>query len=299
MNRRLLLAASVLSLALPVALSGPVFADPPPQAADQPIDLQNAKCPVKGVPVKPGVTETVNGMIVHFCCMNCAAKYKANPSAYEAALKADPEVARRMALAHPDEAAAPAAPTGLVTPGGLSESALKLHDGMRKLWADHVSWTRLFIVSALGGLPDKDATLQRLLKNQQEIGDALKPLYGDDAGTKLTALLRDHISIAGELVGAAAAGDSAKTDDATKRWNANADDLAKFLSKANPQAWPFDAARKMLGDHLALTTEEVKARIAKDWDADIAAYEKIRLQAIEMADMLSDGVRKQFPDKFR
>ena len=170
---------------------------------------------------------------------------------------------------------------------------------MRKLWEDHITWTRLYIVSALGGLPDKDATAQRLLQNQADLGNAIKPFYGDAAGTQLTGLLRDHILTAAELIDAAKAGDSAKQDAATKRWSANADDIATFLNGANPKNWPLADAKKMMRDHLTLTTGEVVAHLKKDWPASIAAYDEIHTQILHMADMLSSGIEAQFPAKFK
>src|SRR5512140_2455665 len=114
----------------------------------------------------------------------------------------------------------------------------ELHDGMRKLWLDHVTWTRLFIISAVSGLPDTKATTDRLLKNQDDIGAAVATYYGTDAGSKLTALLKTHISTAGELVMASKAADKAKTADVRRRWYANADDIAAFLAAADPRNWP-------------------------------------------------------------
>jgi hypothetical protein len=170
---------------------------------------------------------------------------------------------------------------------------------MRKLWEDHITWTRLYIVDALAGLPEKGATAQRLLQNQVDLGNAIKPFYGDAAGTKLTSLLRDHILIAAELIDAAKAGDSAKKESATRRWFTNADDIAGFLSGANPQHWPADATRKMMHDHLDQTTQEVVAHLQKDWAADIAAYDRVHVQILSMADMLSSGIEAQFPSKFK
>jgi len=170
---------------------------------------------------------------------------------------------------------------------------------MRKLWEDHATWTRLYIVSALAGLPDKDITAQRLLQNQADLGDAIKPFYGDEAGNQLTALLRDHILIAAELIDAAKAGNQAGQDDATKRWFANADDIATFLSEANPKNWPLADAKKMMHDHLNLTTEEVVAHLQQDWAASVAAYDKVHDQILHMADMLSSGIEAQFPNKFK
>ena len=180
-----------------------------------------------------------------------------------------------------------------------SMSKADLRDSMDKLWEDHVTWTRLYIVSATANLPDKDATAQRLLQNQTDIGNAIKPVYGDAAGEKLTTLLKDHIMISTEIIDAAKAGDTAKQEEASNRWNANADEIATFLSSANPKNWPAPEMKTMMRDHLKLTTDEVVARLHGDWAADIAAYEKVHTQILKMADMLSAGIIKQFPNKFK
>lgn len=172
------------------------------------------------------------------------------------------------------------------------------HDAMRKLWEDHVTWTRLYIVSAAAGLPDTQATADRLLRNQVEIGDAIKTFYGDAAGDRLTGLLKPHILIAAEVVGAAKAGDNAKVQDASKRWYANADEIADFLSAANPKNWPRETLRKEMRHHLDLTLEEAQARLKGDWTADIVAYDTVHQHILGMADVLSSGIVKQFPQKF-
>jgi hypothetical protein len=170
---------------------------------------------------------------------------------------------------------------------------------MRKLWEDHITWTRVFIISAAADLPDKDATTQRLLQNQVDIGNAVKPYYGAAAGDQLTALLKDHILISADVVAAAKANDQAKLADANRRWSANADQIADFLSKANPKNWPDAEMRSMMHDHLALTTNEALARLHSDWAGDVKAYDAVHTQILNMADMLSAGIVKQFPDKFK
>ena len=183
--------------------------------------------------------------------------------------------------------AAPAAP--------LSQSDFR--SDMRKLWEDHVTWTRVYVIDAVGDLPSKDATAQRLLRNQADIGNAIKPFYGQAAGDKLTALLKDHITIATEVIAAAKAGDAAKKDAAAKRWGANADEIAAFLSGANPN-WPAADMKHHMHEHLDLTTAEVVARLNKDWAADIAAYDRVHDQILKMADVLSSGIIKQHRAKF-
>ena len=181
----------------------------------------------------------------------------------------------------------------------LSEKAVALRMDMRKLWEDHVTWTRLAIISLTTGSPDTEATVGRLLQNQTDIGDAIKPFYGEAAGAQLTALLRQHILIAADLVLAAKAGDQAKVADAQARWEANADQIAAFLHRANPRAWKLGEMRAMLHEHLRLTTNEAVARLQGDWAADVHAYDQIHVQALGMADQLSAGIVEQFPRRFR
>lgn len=169
---------------------------------------------------------------------------------------------------------------------------------MRKLWDDHVAWTRLFIVSATANLPDREATTQRLLQNQMDIGNAVKPFYGEAAGNTLTGLLKDHILIAAEITDAARAGDTARKEAAVKRWQANGDEIARLLSTANPKNWPLGGMKAHMRDHLDLTAAELTAHLGKDWAGSVAAYDKAHEQILEMADMLSSGIVSQFPDKF-
>jgi hypothetical protein len=186
---------------------------------------------------------------------------------------------------------------GMLAAPSFAATKDELRQGMRKLWEDHITWTRLYIVSATSDLPDKDATAKRLLQNQTDIGNAVKPFYGDAAGEKLTALLKDHILIAVDIIDAAKKGDDAKKNAAVQKWTANADEIAAFLSGANPKNWPAADMKRMMREHLDATTAELVARLQKNWDADVAAYDRVHGQILHMADMLSDGIIKQFPAK--
>jgi hypothetical protein len=110
-----------------------------------------------------------------------------------------------------------------------SQSAIEIKTAMRKLWEDHITYTRNYIISALAGLPDEQAVAERLLRNQDDIGNAIQPYYGDEAGTKLAALLRDHILIATEVVKAAKAGDKAQLVAAQEKWSPTAKISPPFL----------------------------------------------------------------------
>lgn len=182
--------------------------------------------------------------------------------------------------------------------GAISKQELALRNDMRRLWEDHVTWTRLAIISLTTDSPDTAATVGRLLRNQTDIGDAIKPFYGRAAGDELTRLLREHIFIAADIIAAARAGDGAGVEDGQARWRTNADEIAAFLNAANPRSWKLHEMRMMLDEHLRLTTDEVVARLQGDWEADVAAYDQIHLQALEMADELSTGIVKQFDRRF-
>jgi hypothetical protein len=178
-----------------------------------------------------------------------------------------------------------------------SDAAAMLKQDMRKLWTDHVVWTRDYIVAAVGDQPDAPAAAARLMRNQEDIGNAVAKYYGAPAGQQLTALLKDHISIAVDLIKAAKAGDKAGQQAADAKWHQNATQIADFLGKANPN-WPRATLVDMMNKHLATTTDEVVARLTKNWDADVKAFDAVYDHILHMSDALADGIVKQFPDKF-
>jgi hypothetical protein len=181
----------------------------------------------------------------------------------------------------------------------LSGKSVALHADMRKLWEDHVTWTRLAIISLETGTPDTDATVARLLRNQTDIGNAIKPYYGNAAGSELTRQLRAHILIAAEVIAAAKAGDQTKLADAQTRWDKNADQIATVLNSVNPRYWRLATVKAEMRMHLRLTTEEAVARLQGNWNADVVAYDKVHRHILHMSDMLSDGIVKQFASRFQ
>lgn len=174
---------------------------------------------------------------------------------------------------------------------------LQLHDDMRKLWEDHIQWTRNVIISSIANLADLDAVTQRLLQNQDDIGNAFKSYYGSKAGNKLSKLLREHITIAAEVIADAIAGNTQKLNQHYEEWQENAKDIAKFLSNQNPH-WSKKELKKMLYHHLELTTGEVTSRLEDNWETDIEFYDENHIHMLEFSDVLTNGIVKQFPDKF-
>jgi hypothetical protein len=179
----------------------------------------------------------------------------------------------------------------------VAPASAALRQDMRKLWSDHVIWTRDYIVAAVGDQPDAQAAAGRLMKNQDDIGAAVAGFYGKAAGDKLTALLKEHISIAVDIIKFAKAGDKASQQQADAKWHRNGEAIADFLSKANPN-WPRASLVQMMNTHLSTTTDEVVARLTKNWEGDTRAFDAVYTHILAMSDALADGIIKQFPDRF-
>jgi hypothetical protein len=179
-----------------------------------------------------------------------------------------------------------------------TSAQVSFHDQLRKLWEDHITWTRLAIVTFADGSNGFSATATRLLQNQTDIGNEIVPFYGRAAGDKLSALLHDHITIAVEVLQAAKSGDAPAFADAKARWYANANDIADVLAAANPRFWPRDTMRAAMKEHLDETLTEASDELSGDFAASVADYEAVHLHILVMADLLSSGIMRQFPGRF-
>ena len=196
----------------------------------------------------------------------------------------------------------------LVVPVGATAASTSAHRGtvseqafrgaMDKLWEEHVAWTRLAIVGFAAGLPNLPASETRLLRNQTDIGNAIKPYYGAAAGTKLTALLKTHILQAVTVLKAAKAGNKPQLNAALAAWYRNAHEIAAFLSHANPAAWPLTATTTMMDNHLKLTTKEAVDELNGRWAASVADYDKVEAEILMMSHTLAQGIIDQFPKRF-
>jgi len=191
-----------------------------------------------------------------------------------------------------------AASHGVASKRALNSKERSFHDAMRKLWEDHITWTRLAIVSFAAGNPDLAPTEQRLLENQVDIGNAVKPFYGKRAGNQLTKLLKVHITTAVAILSAAKAGDQPGLAKAKVDWYANANQIAAFLNKANPRHWPLRVLRRAMKMHLDQTLKEAVDRLGGNFQADIRDYDAVHRHILEMADLLSSGIIRQFPNRF-
>lgn len=189
-------------------------------------------------------------------------------------------------------------PAGATASAANGAATCELKQDMRKLWTDHVQWTRDFIVASVAEQPDASAAVSRLMRNQEDIGKAVGKYYGAAAGDQLTSLLKDHIQTAAAVVTAAKKGDKAGLKSASDLWEKNADQIVDFLSEANSQLSK-SALSGLMKDHLKTTTDEVTARLKKDWEGDVRAYDAVYEHILKLSDALADGIVKQFPEQFK
>lgn len=180
----------------------------------------------------------------------------------------------------------------------ITKSQLALISAMRKLWMEHAFWTKNAIDSILAGSDDTGVVVDRLLRNQDDIGNLIKPYYGIAAGNQLATLLRSHINIAGELVQAVKAGDQTNIERLNQMWYANADQIVAFLSKANPELSEAEL-KTMFYKHLQQVTDIVMARASGNWAKEVMVYDAGENHLIHIADYLAQGIIKQFPARFK
>jgi hypothetical protein len=182
--------------------------------------------------------------------------------------------------------------------GGLSGRAVAFHDDMRALWESHGTWTERAIVDFVGNLPDTPLVISRLLENQTDIGNAVKPYYGRKAGNQLTRLLKGHINAAVAVLEAAKSGDAHKIATAKAAFYANGNQVARFLHAANPRHWTLGAMKTMMRVHLNQVIALAVDQLEGHYKAAIRLYDVYIGHILDMADMLSTGIIQQFPARF-
>lgn len=176
----------------------------------------------------------------------------------------------------------------------LTKAQIDFKNHMRLLWEQHVAWTRMAITSLVFGLPDTDAVLARLLQNAPDMGNALKPFFGEAIGNTYSRLIKEHLTIAADLIKAAKAGDTNKAAALEKKWYANGDEIIHFLSSILTYL-PKEEFKKMFYEHLALTKSEAVSMLNKDYQTSIQLYDRIEQGALMMADMIRNAILLQFP----
>jgi hypothetical protein len=177
-----------------------------------------------------------------------------------------------------------------------SESQLRL--ALRDAWDVHARWTRSYVVSSLAGLPDSARAKARLLEGANDVADAMKPYFFGTTMPALANVLKHNVLLTGRAVAAAQGGDSVAITTARSNWSAGTDSLVQFLARTNPN-WPESKLGAPLQRYQDQTWRQILALTRQDWMADVAACDQAHIEALAIADLLTAGLVKQFPDRFK
>lgn len=172
------------------------------------------------------------------------------------------------------------------------QQQIRLMNQIRQLWAQHVYWTRFFIISTTADLGDLEPVTNRLLQNPKDFARLLIPIYGMKTACQFQELFTQHLLIAADLVNAAKNAQVDKANDARKKWYKNADEIAKFLSSIN-QCWEEEKWKAMLYSHLEMTEKEATLRLQGNYTEDIKVFDSIENEALQMANYMFCGIIKQ------
>lgn len=170
-----------------------------------------------------------------------------------------------------------------------------LMNHFRMLWEQHVFWTRMAVMGIVQELPQTDMILQRLLRNPVDFANAMSPFFGEEAAQQFANLFTEHLTIAAELVRAAKEGESEAVTEADQRWRENAEQIAELLGSLNPD-WSVDDWSAMMNEHLDLLSADVSDMLAGNYQESVNNFDEIEMQALEMADMMAEGIAMQFPE---
>lgn len=168
---------------------------------------------------------------------------------------------------------------------------------MNIAWIEHILWTRLLLISIAENLNDLDSTRNRLLQNPKKIADIFRIYYGDKIGSEIQDLLTEHLQIGEKLIVALKNNNQTLARTLNDEWYKNADKMADAFSSINP-FYPKEQIRKMLYDHLKFTSDEVSARLKKDYVVDIKAYDMVQKEILNMSYFFVHGIVNQFPNMF-
>ena len=179
----------------------------------------------------------------------------------------------------------------------ISRNEVRLLEQMNLVWEQHIMWTRMLLISIAENLKDLEATQTRLLRNPKDIADVFRPYYGNSVSNEIQRLLTEHLVIGKDLIVALKNKNQEQANTLSTRWYQNADRMTEAFSSIN-SFYPREEVRRMLYEHLRLTTEEVNARLKGDYVADINAYDMVQKEILKMSSFFVNGIIMQFPDLF-
>lgn len=169
---------------------------------------------------------------------------------------------------------------------------------LRDLWVGHVFWVRNVVVSTFAGNRAAAAAAeQEVVANARQIAAAIEPYYGKDASERLFGLLAGHYGAVKQYLEATVAGNQDNQDAAFKSLSANATEISRFLSGANPNL-PFDTLNGLLLAHGGHHVQQIQQVQSKQYAEEAQTWEAMKRHMYVIADALAGAIAKQFPKQF-
>lgn len=179
----------------------------------------------------------------------------------------------------------------------INKNELQLINKVRMLWMQHSEWTRMAFVAIIFDTPDKDAVIERLLENPLDFAQFLQEFYGAMIAFEFGDLLTEHLTLAGDWATAMKMGDSAKAEKINIRLYENAEEISMLLSSINPY-WSYENWKMMFFRHLDLAKAIAVQMIESNYRESIKTYDRFESEVMMMAQMMYEGILKQFPHIF-
>jgi gas vesicle protein len=181
----------------------------------------------------------------------------------------------------------------------LTPKAVELRLALRDLWQGHIFWVRtVVLMTKLGDKEGAKAAEEQVVQNAKDIAGAVVPYYGKEAGDKLFNLLSGHYGAVKDSMNAVYSGNKEAEKVAMDKMTKNAEEIATFLSSANPKNWPKEALVSALAAHGGYHMAQIGQINAKDFSAEAKTWTAMKKQVNEIADVLASGIIKQFPQRF-
>ena len=178
-----------------------------------------------------------------------------------------------------------------------NKSSYAFAQTMQRLWMDHAIWARQYIIAAVDDRPELTEALARWLRNAADVGAALEEFYPRRPARRVAKLLKQHITVAVDLVDAAKNVDGAKFTAIDQVWTSNSDDLVDELC-ARDQSCSRDEVAARWDLARALTEQVLTARLEQHFDHDVESFDQLLTTCAAMGDLITDGILRQFADRF-
>jgi hypothetical protein len=176
--------------------------------------------------------------------------------------------------------------------------AVEMRLALRDLWTGHIFWVRNVVVTTkYGDAAAAKVAEGQVVDNARSIANAVIPYYGQEAADKLFGLLAGHYGAVKEYMNAAFEDKKEEQKTTVGKLEKNVDDMATFLSGANPN-WPKSALISALATHVVHHVTQIDSINAKLYASEAQIWAVMKDHTNGLADVLAEGIVKQFPMRF-